>query len=171
MIVFLSRRKRVCLPVIHSDDSIFRFHFTLTKHEKLKRVDHGHLFTRDSTGTNLIQKNNMDHTRCNKVWRNDRINFWVTRKCIETLTFSPNTKKGEGKVCSLLEQLTEDLWISAALPSVVSTLRFSRWTQTLGYIPRQSRATTYKETIRLWLSKKFLYCASLVLISSLFKKL
>ena len=47
---------RVSLPVIHSDDSIFRFHFTLTKHEQLERVDHGHLFTRHSTGTNLIQK-------------------------------------------------------------------------------------------------------------------
>ena len=40
-------------------------------------------------------------------------------------TFSPKTKKGEGKVCSLLEQLVEDLWMSAAFPSVVSTLRFS----------------------------------------------
>lgn len=59
------------------------------------------------------------------------------------LTFSPKTKKGDGNVCSLLEQFTEDLWINAALPSVVKTLRFSRWTHTLGYKPRQSSATTY----------------------------
>lgn len=39
------------------------------------------------------------------------------------LTFSPNTKKGDGKDVSLLLQLTEDLWISAALDSVVSTCR------------------------------------------------
>ena len=44
------------LPVIHSDNSILRFYFTLTKHEQLERVDHGHLFTRHSAGTNLIQK-------------------------------------------------------------------------------------------------------------------
>ena len=49
---------RVSLPVIHSDDSILRFHFTLTKHEQLQRVDHGHLFTRHSASTNLIQRDN-----------------------------------------------------------------------------------------------------------------
>ena len=53
---FTYMNTRVCLPVIHSDDSIFRFHCTLTKHEQLERVDHGHLFTRHSAGTNLIQR-------------------------------------------------------------------------------------------------------------------
>jgi len=84
--------------------------------------------------------------RPDKLWSDPQV-YW------RSLTFSPNTKKGVGKVCSLLEQFTEDLWISAALPSVVSTFRFSRWTQTLGYIPRHSRATTWKETTRLLLSQ------------------
>ena len=77
--------------------------------------------------------------------RNEQINLVHARpfqgNC--ELTFSPKTKKGDGNVCSLLEQFTEDLWINAALPSVVKTLRFSRWTHTLGYKPRQSSATTY----------------------------
>ena len=59
-----------------------------------------------------------------------------------TLTFSPKTNSGEGKVCSLLEQFTEDLWIKAALPSVVKTFRFSLWKQILGYKPKHSKATT-----------------------------
>lgn len=77
--------------------------------------------------------------------RNEQINLVHARPFQENceLTFSPKTKKGDGNVCSLLEQFTEDLWINAALPSVVKTLRFSRWTHTLGYKPRQSSATTY----------------------------
>jgi len=49
-------RKTELQPVIHSDDSILRFHFTLTKHEQLERVDHGHLFTRHSASTNLFSE-------------------------------------------------------------------------------------------------------------------
>ena len=56
--VYVQGRRCGGLPVVHSDDTIFRFHFTLAKHEQLKRIHHCHLLTRHSSGTNLQQKNN-----------------------------------------------------------------------------------------------------------------
>jgi len=47
-------------------------------------------------------------------------------------TFSPKTKKGDLKVTSRFVQFTDDLCTSAALLSVVRTLRFPVWKQTFG---------------------------------------
>ena len=55
--VYVQDRRCGGLPVVHSDDTIFRFYFTLAKHEQLKRIHHCHLLTRHSSGTNLQQKN------------------------------------------------------------------------------------------------------------------
>ena len=60
------------------------------------------------------------------------------------VTFSPKIKKGEGKKISLLEQLTEDLWMRAILPSVVTTVRFCLCMQMFGYNPTFNRAVTWK---------------------------
>ena len=49
------REIREYSPVVHSDDTVFRFDFTLTEHQQLERIYHGHLFARNSARANLQQ--------------------------------------------------------------------------------------------------------------------
>lgn len=71
----------VALPVIHSDDSIFRFHFTLTEHKQLEWIDHGHLFTRYSASTNLRKQIQKRH----QINKKNPPSF--IRKCTDTYLF------------------------------------------------------------------------------------
>ena len=49
------REIREYSPVVHSDDTVFRFDFTLTEHQQLERIYHGHLFARNCARANLQQ--------------------------------------------------------------------------------------------------------------------
>ena len=60
------REIREYSPVVHSDDTVFRFDFTLTEHQQLERIYHGHLFARNSARANLQQTKKTTTQICEK---------------------------------------------------------------------------------------------------------